>query len=598
MFLRKKWTMRHAIMAISTTCTIMALVLLTFFFYVTSHRQISEESIKESTETLSRMELEINSKIHSLTVQMQTIYTETGLMYQMRSKKLGSNDVNLKPFYWTAWKFADNRFSNNDGLVAVYIYDCENSLVSSYRQSVVYYPRDIYKNTEEMNSEAVLDYIASDSSNLLVTGYYNSDAEKNIVRLVLKLHDYSKAPIEYGYLVCDFDGTIFSNIMKKYISSDNVLMWLQPWSDNAIAMIGENRDGKSIAKDLINQVYAVSEDEKLDFEMEYDDFYLTHIDFDEYNLSAYMLTPMSLALATQNALFRTLIITAGFMGLFTLIISSYLARFYSKSVEDMQKTVYRIRNGETELRLKPEKMTQELELLGTEFNELLDQINMMISEKYENQLLMERTEYQALQAQINPHFLYNTLDTMSGIANSQNCTLVSGLCQSLSALFRYSLDISDRLSTMEAELVHVRHYVYVMNVRNGNSIQFIYDIDNEVLNDKIPRITLQPIVENSINHGLRYAKKKDKKITIRAKHIKKGGGNLLQIDISDNGVGMDTQIINGELINNNIGRIEKGESIGVLNVNARIKKAFGNNYGITMESVIDEGTRVTIIIPA
>ena len=543
------------------------------------------------------METELESRIRTLSVQMQTIYSETELMSELQRKTEGKG-YDLKPFYFTAGKYAKKHFSVSDDLVAIYIYDAKNYIVSSYRKSVVYYPYNLYESQEDTNSDVIRAYADGGDTGLLITGYTNEAAGRQIVHMVLKLHSHSDNQEQYGYLVCDFDSSVFSDIMKKYSPSDDVLVWLQPEGDKVITGIGSNEGGEALYGYISHAIEKATSKDDLNFDVEYDDFYLTSRSFDQHRLSAYILTPMSLALATQNTLFRTLIITSIIMMFFTFLVSSFIARFYSKSVEDMQKTVYRIRNGETELRLSPQKgAIKELEILGTEFNDLLNKINQMIAEKYENQLLMERTEYQALQAQINPHFLYNTLDTMSGIANSQNCTMVSGLCQSLSAIFRYSLDISDELSTIENELAHVRNYLYVMDVRNGNSIQHEFDIKSEVLQDQIPRITIQPIVENSINHGLRYLKRKDKKLFIKAEHAKEGAKEYLKISIEDNGIGMDADSLNEELGKNSISRVEKGKSIGILNVNARIKKAFGYDYGIHVDSENNVGTKVVIKLP-
>ena len=231
--------------------------------------------------------------------------------------------------------------------------------------------------------------------------------------------------------------------------------------------------------------------------------------------------------------------------------------------------------------------------MGDEFNEMLDRIGQMVEEEYEAKVLMERTQYKVLQAQINPHFLYNTLDTMSGIAASQDCNLVSGLCQSLSAIFRYSLDISDTQSTLQQEMAHVRNYLYVMDVRNGNSIKYTYQIESDTLDDNIPRITLQPIVENALQHGLRNTRRKDKELIISARHE----DNKLVITIEDNGAGMDAQAMNEQLRKTDIGRIEMGRSIGVMNVNARVKSVYGDNYGIHFESDKDVGTKALIVLP-
>ena len=209
-------------MAISTFCTIFALVLLTVFFYLTSHRKISDESIRESTETLGRMEYELESRIHTLHVQMQTMYNEAELMGELK-KKTDGEKADLKPFYFTASEYAKNHFTSTDDLVAIYIYDSDDCLVSSYRKSVVYYPNNLYESSEDTNSDKILEYVYSKDTRLLVTGYDNQAAGRQIVHLVLKLHGYTDKTRCYGYLVCDFDSSVFSdistNILHRIMSS-------------------------------------------------------------------------------------------------------------------------------------------------------------------------------------------------------------------------------------------------------------------------------------------------------------------------------------------------------------------------------------------
>jgi sensor histidine kinase YesM len=277
----------------------------------------------------------------------------------------------------------------------------------------------------------------------------------------------------------------------------------------------------------------------------------------------------------------------------TLILGSVISGYIYRPVEQLSQTIIDIKNGNTELRAKTQGWSEELKVMGEEFNEMLDRIQTMVKEEYEAKVFMERTQYKVLQAQINPHFLYNTLDTMSGIAASQDCTLVSGLCQSLSAIFRYSLDISDTQSTLQQEMAHVRNYLYVMDVRNGNTVKYTYRIDSDTLSDNIPRITLQPIVENALQHGLRNTRRKDKELIISASHR----DDRLLITIEDNGAGMDAKAMNEQLDKADIGRIEMGRSIGVMNVNARVKSVYGEGYGIHYESSPEVGTKAVIVLP-
>ena len=154
--------------------------------------------------------------------------------------------------------------------------------------------------------------------------------------------------------------------------------------------------------------------------------------------------------------------------------------------------------------------------------------------------------------------------------------------------------MTDELSTLQNEMAHVRNYLYVMDVRNGSSIAYDYQIDSDTLQDPMPRICIQPVVENALTHGLRNVRRKDKKLLIRSEHV----GENLVITVQDNGAGMDAEAMNRLLEQNDMKRVESGVSIGILNVNARLKKLFGKEYGLHIESTVGEGTTVTIKVPA
>ena len=427
----------------------------------------------------------------------------------------------------------------------------------------------------------------------MISGYRNSAAKKDIVRFVLKLHNYDADRNALGYLVCDINSAALTSIMAKYVDVEQVCLWLQPLNDRVIAMTGEASESQCrIQKQLAKVVQSHYKSGEL--EQEYDGNYLIQVSQENYNLEAFVLVSQSLLTATQKTLIRTLLIIMGAMILAIMVIVLFVSQWMTKPVEEMSSTITRIKDGETQLRVQPVGWSQELTTLGTEFNEMLDRMQVMAQEELQHKMLVERTEYKMLQAQINPHFLYNTLDTMSGIANAQNCPMVSGMCHSLSAIFRYSLNMTDELSTVQNEMAHVRNYLYVMDVRNGSTIAYDYQIDSDTLADQMPRICIQPVVENALTHGLRNVRRKDKKLLIRSEHVKEN----LVITVQDNGAGMDAESMNRLLDQNDMKRVESGISIGILNVNARLKRLFGEKYGLHIESTAGEGTTVTITVPA
>ena len=588
---QKKWTMRNALLVLCISSVVFALLLQTFLFHQSLRRQIRAESISDHEISLNKMQTDLSNFIHTIRGEMLTIYSEQDLINAMRDA--AEQDSSMKEYYWRTWYMARKRFTKEDQVLAMYLYDTKDKLISSYRYNSVTYPRDIYKADYDDNEERVYSYVHGDRTDLMISGYHNPEAKKDIIRFVLKLHNYDADRSSLGYLVCDINSAAFTSIMAKYVDVEQVCLWLQPLDDKVIAMTGQASESQSrIQKQLskvIRDYYQANE-----LQEEYDGNYLIQVSQENYNLEAFVLVSQSLLTAAQKSLIRTLLIIMAAMIAAVAVLVLFVSQWVTRPVEEMSSTITRIKNGEKQLRVQPIGWSQELSTLGTEFNEMLDRMEVMAQEELQHKMLVERTEYKMLQAQINPHFLYNTLDTMSGIANAQNCPLVSGMCRSLSAIFRYSLNMTDELSTLQNEMAHVRNYLYVMDVRNGSTIAYDYQIDSDTLQDPMPRICIQPVVENALTHGLRNVRRKDKKLLIRSEHV----GENLVITVQDNGAGMDAEEMNRLLEQNDMKRVESGVSIGILNVNARLKKLFGKEYGLHIESTIGEGTTVTITVPA
>ena len=587
------WTMRKAIMIFCVGCVMAALLMQTFLFQQSLKRQIRTESIADNENTLTKMQAELMVFVRNIRTEMLTIYSEYDLIEELRSVAKGSQEkVPADGYWWRNWYLGRKRFSSEDRLMAMYLYDANNQLVSAYRYNCQMFPRDIYKSEYDANTERVLEYVNGERTDLMISGYYNPLEEKDIIRFVLKLHNYDEERQKIGYLVCEIDSMAFASIMNKYVDLSHVYLWMQPVNDRTIVVTGEaNDDQKRIQKQLARVIQNYYDSSTM--EQEYGDYYLIHVGQTENNLEACALVSQSLLTATQRSLTRSLVVIMGMMLVVVCVFVMLLSRWLTRPTEQMLETIERIKNGETQLRVQPVGWSEELKVLGTEFNDMLDRVQSMAQEEYKYRLLVERTEYKMLQAQINPHFLYNTLNTMSGIATAQNCPLVSGLCHSLSAVFRYSLNMTDEFSTVQKEMEHVKNYLYVMDVRSGSDVSYEYQIAEETLQDQLPRICLQPIVENAITHGLRNVRRKDKKLTISAVHE----NGLLLIYVEDNGTGMDAEEMNHLLEKNDPKRVETGVSIGILNVNARLKRVFGEEYGILIDSRMGEGTKVSIRVP-
>lgn len=290
---------------------------------------------------------------------------------------------------------------------------------------------------------------------------------------------------------------------------------------------------------------------------------------------------------------KSFLIIAVSVALFSLCLSTMMSGYMVKPLQKITETMRQIREGDMQLRLKNlETESTEIREMGDTFNQMLDQMEEMIAKEYQTKLMVNQMEYKALQSQINPHFLYNTLDTMSAIAEVQNCQVVSNLSQALSHIFRYSLDMKHPMTTVEKEILHLKNYIYVMNVRMSNEVKYKIEADPQTYRLFLPRLTIQPLVENALKHGVKNVRG-EKKIEIKIAPEK----SVLQIVVEDNGDGFDATKLNQALQENRLDYVEKGSSIGIHNINARIRLLYGEAYGVRVDSAPGQGTRAIVTMP-
>ncbi len=239
----------------------------------------------------------------------------------------------------------------------------------------------------------------------------------------------------------------------------------------------------------------------------------------------------------------------------------------------------------------------EVNELSTEYNFMLDKINSLLDKIVDEQKAIRKSELKAFMAQINPHFLYNTLDSIKWLILSGNSSTASKLITSLSTFFRIGLSGGNEVISILDEVEHARQYLFIQKVRCGDKMDYIIDVDAEIENYRTPKLILQPLVENAINHGLN---RKEGLGFIKVLIHKKDESTIL-FEIIDNGIGMSPEEqdalnikINNPLLQSTAG----SHGYAIRNVNHRIKLICGEEYGISYESRYQLGTKVFVTIPA
>lgn len=570
-------------------CVLAALIIQTCLFQNLSSKLIYEQAKEESEQSMQSMQNEIYGLIKGIENNLIEIYMDDELLQSLRKKET-IKELQSK-FYRKAYDIATDEFETGDDVVSFYLYTMDHQVISTYRRAVTpkhNYASDIYSDPEYTNAEIVKKYVELDNPVMQVSSYYNEYRNKNILRFVMKLYNESNLQDKIGYVVCDVDTKNLEKIMDKYRIDRTAFMWLQPTGDRPIDTLGDLDAEQTKEYNALEKSIACGKKAENETNSKQEFF---RIDQQHYNLTAYSMMPQKVLRQNQRNLTINLLAIALLMICVSMIITGFISSGLTRPLELLMNTIQKIGNGNVQLRAKIVK-EDEIGELAQQFNEMLDQMEELKQKEYQTKQLLNRAEYKALQAQVNPHFLYNTLDTMASIAEIRNCPEVSHMSQSLALIFRYSLNMKDPFSTVENEIVHLKNYIYVMDMRMHDNIQYTFDVDEMTLKSKLPRLSLQPIVENAINHGLRNKRGK-KKIGIQIKREQMD----LVICIEDNGIGLDTSAINESLRKNELDFVEKGNSIGLHNINARLKMLYGNQYGMHLESMLGEGTKVFMILP-
>ncbi len=267
-------------------------------------------------------------------------------------------------------------------------------------------------------------------------------------------------------------------------------------------------------------------------------------------------------------------------------ISSILAGHMVSDLEKLRENMEHIENGDMKIRVKSTSK-DEVGTLVRGFGKMINQINSLIEDVYKSRIIQKDYEMKALQAQINPHFLYNSLSLINWMAIEAGQKQISGITLSLSSFYRTALNKGKNILSVKDEILNMKSYLDIQLMMHDYEFDVDINIDDDILEYKILNLLLQPLIENAIDHGIDLKRDGRGKITI----IGCLEGKDIVLSIADNGVGMEQEKIDAILT-------EYSKGYGVRNVNERIKLYYGTQYEIKIESWIGEGTTMIVRIPA
>ncbi|NLP34828.1 MAG: histidine kinase [Clostridiales bacterium] len=475
------------------------------------------------------------------------------------------------------------RLKNNDVLRNCMIYsNVETSL--------------IYGNRVTMIDEAKKEAWYTDNHNFLERDYfiYSSNHKKSdvfsLIQEIVYVDTVSFQRNEIGLIKLDIDmNQIFKPVTKASEISSFYGVIVLDKEDNII--FSSNYDDNKIVSDLSY------EDRHNDDIRYYNDMMVMSDSIEDYGLKLIFLFDNSTFSKRKTEVYQA-ILPIIFIIIVTIICTAYIfTRGISKRAATLVEKIKVAGTGDLSIDYEIDG-NDEITILDKQFNHMLLKLDDLIKKNYIQRLENRETELRNLQLQINPHFLYNTLETISSIAAMKQAFNICELCQRLGNVFRYSLGKNmGEYVTVNQEIEHIQNYIYIQSTRFVNKFEVYYSVEPDIKEMRILRFILQPIVENAIVHGL----------------SKKAGNGILEISVSqeydqlfirieDDGVGMTAskveelkQYINSDMDCNQKENSKQG--IGIRNVNQRIKLSCGDEYGITLESMPQKGTCFTIKLP-
>ncbi|WP_243252608.1 cache domain-containing sensor histidine kinase [Anaeromassilibacillus sp. 1001302B_160321_C8] len=274
-----------------------------------------------------------------------------------------------------------------------------------------------------------------------------------------------------------------------------------------------------------------------------------------------------------------------------VIVSFKFSRTLTNPIFKLKRLMKQAESGDLTVRFNFQH-NDEIGELGQSFNHMIARIDQLIQMVYVEQENKRTAEMKSLQEQIKPHFLYNTLDTISWMARDYDAEDIVRLVDALTNMFRIGLSHGKDIITVKEEITHVSNYLYIQKIRYKDKLNYVIHVDESLYAIEVPKLILQPLVENAIYHGVKA--KRGGTITITGVPE----GENLVFTVQDNGAGMPQEKV--EELNRRMSErsvLDEKKSFGLFYIRERIQLCYGTGYGVHVESALGEGTRVTITLP-
>ncbi|MFC5403312.1 cache domain-containing sensor histidine kinase [Cohnella soli] len=427
--------------------------------------------------------------------------------------------------------------------------------------------------------------------NEIKTGALLSDT-KRTVAIARNIYDRESLQSVIGVFTIDVPESIFASILDGVaITKETAVFLVDPRGEVIVRSAGANASGLSFRTDILQQYTSTQLKsgiwEKRFFgQAEFLVGAQTVADTDWYLIG---LTPYKEILGSQKKAVERMLAITFVIALFLLPLAFVAAASSTRRMRSLIVQMKSIRQGDFNIQITHEGK-DEIGELSRNFKSMITKVTQLLDEKYALGQEVKSMELKALQAQINPHFLYNTLDLIYWKAMRIQEQGIYDLVQSLSKFYKLSLSKGEDLVTLHNEIEHIKAYVAIQNARFSNGITLLVDVPEALHECPMPKITLQPLVENAIIHGILETENGTGTIRIGAEEA---DGKLV-VTVSDDGVGISNENLDNIF---DVNKTNAFRGYGANNINKRIKLLYGEDYGLTYRRNAGPGVTVSVSLP-
>lgn len=578
---------------ISHICFVLIPMLFIAFFFIT---QISDVLVSNTIRTeeslIDQMDTNITSIVSKISSIPDDVMEQTFFVNTLRSTGFSAYR-NTPDYAADAASFFAYVYStegeNHVKDIKIYVDDSRQALFEDYPDNRVFLPL-----SQALGSYWYGIFNSSDITQLFCPEFYLSPNEisDNGNTAFIQRVSYAGST---AYIAVYFSSSVFEDILRENCSTEDSVAYLLNSRQSFVAYSNSSLAGLYYMRYENIPVTIPTEKEFVSRTLLDEEMYMGYRTIEGTDWYLVSVVPASQVYSEQNNLLRQFLLFSLVLLIISCIMPIVTTNNITRRISTVVNQMKTVRQGPHPGPPKKLPDTSDRDEIGdliTTYNYMADELGNLMEQQKRSAEELRIAEYRALQAQINPHFLYNMLDMINWLSKSGKSEEVTIAVQALSKFYKLTLSKKEVTTTIAEELSHVSLYVKLQNMRFENKIDFFIDVPDEILGCEIPKLVLQPIVENSILHGILGKESKSGTVGIMAWQE----GTDIVFVVSDDGIGIPqekmSRILTGE------GESDHGSNIGIYNTHRRLQLYYDDrSFGLTYRSTIGIGTEVEVRIP-